>query len=409
MTMAGGAEPPGSDRFDVAIDVTAIHASSGGVLRYVTELVRHLPGCGVDPVLIDQRLRASAGSGGTRELFDVRDGARVVGAAPTSRLARLAWEQVSLERTASAANVGVLHSPHYTMPRAQTLSWPNRLSRPASRAGRSGGGRTGTGRRRLAHVVTIHDLTFFSLPHLHSPSKRRLFQSSIRFAARHADALVCVSDRTARELHRFVDVDVPVVVAPHGINADRFHPAMPETDEADSLVLQRHGITGRYVLWLGAIAPHKNLATLLQAFGRLAEPDLSLVVGGKSWPGAWEAVQHFAPASTNRLGFVPDGDVAALLRNAAVFVYPSLEEGFGMPVLEALACGTSVVTSQDSVMADVAGSDAVLVDPRSVESLSEGLLLALRAGTGPDAPPAKSARLQTRWALYLATFGRTSS
>ena len=353
--------------FRVAIDVSAVHRSSGGVLRYVQELVRHLPGQRVSPVLIDQRDRPEDPR---RRLFDATADTTVLGVAPTSRLPRLAWEQLALTRTVGRLNdVSVLHSPHYTMPRG-----PAGLDRLA---------RKRRHRHAPASVVTIHDLTFFSLPELHHASKRYLFQSAIRFAAHHADALVCVSDRTASLLRHHVDVRVPVFVAPHGIDAVRFAPPSGETRESDARVLDRLGVRQPYVFWLGAIAPHKNLGNLLQAFDRVQRSNepagLSLVIGGQSWPGAWEAVAHLAGAAVQRIGFVGEDDVAPLLRNAAVFAYPSMEEGFGLPVLEALACGTAVLTTEHSVMDDLTGGLATVVDARSVEALADGLRRALDA------------------------------
>lgn len=368
-----------SGRVNVAIDVSAVHAGSGGVLRYVTELVRHLPGSGVHATLIDQRSRSVDGS---RELFGLDEATFVAGRAPGPRLWRLAWEQYALDRVVGNLDIELLHSPHYTMPRWHLPLGP----------WRTGGNGPGS-RKRPAHVVTVHDLTFFSLPHLHARSKRRMFQSSIRFAALHADALICVSDRTADQLRHYVDVKAPVVVAPHGIDPNRFRPSSADTEEPDARVLARYGIVGPYVLWLGAIAPHKNLGTLMQAFNRVAPAGLGLVVGGKSWPGAWESVVPHVPAVAKRIGFVPDDDVPALLRNAAVFAYPSFEEGFGLPVLEALACGTVVLTSRDTVMADVAGSEAVLVDPTLVEAVAEGLRGALELGGSPEQSVGRKARI----------------
>ena len=367
-----------SGRVNVAIDVSAVHAGSGGVLRYVTELVRHLPGSGVHATLIDQRSRSVDGS---RELFGLGEATSVAGRAPGPRLWRLAWEQYGLDRVVGNLDIELLHSPHYTMPRWHLPLGPWRA------------GGNGPGWKRPAHVVTVHDLTFFSLPHLHARSKRRMFQSSIRFAALHADALICVSDRTADQLRHYVDVKVPVVVAPHGIDQNRFRPSSADTEEPDARVLARYGIVGPYVLWLGAIAPHKNLGTLMQAFNRVAPAGLGMVVGGKSWPGAWESVVPHVPAVAKRIGFVPDDDIPALLRNAAVFAYPSFEEGFGLPVLEALACGTVVLTSRGTVMADVAGSEAVLVDPTLVEAVAEGLRGALELGGSPEQSVGRKARI----------------
>ena len=117
----------------------------------------------------------------------------------------------------------------------------------------------------------------------------------------------------------------------------------------------------------------------------MSSPDeLTLVIGGQSWPGAWEAVEKWATPFVQRIGFVPEHALAPLYRNAQLFVYPSLEEGFGLPVLEALACGARVVTTADSVMEDIAGPHAVAVDVRSVDELANGLSRAMGADATRD-------------------------
>jgi glycosyltransferase involved in cell wall biosynthesis len=380
----------------VAIDVSAVHATSGGVLRYLKELAAHVPSHGIQPVLLDQKERASNPH---RRLFEPSADVSVVGCAPTSRATRLVWEQVALPGVVRKLDaVSVLHSPHYTMPRK--MPGPVRLH------------------RRLPNVVTIHDLTFFTLPHLHEPAKRHLFRSAIRYAARHADALVCVSDRTASLLQELVDVTVPVFVAPHGIDTERFRPSTPETRTDDAPVLRKLGVEAPYVLWLGTVAPHKNLGNLLEGFDLLRRDShdrgidvrgIHLVVAGQSWPGAWEAVAPTPPAAVTRLGFVDEDDLVPLMRNARAFAYPSIEEGFGFPVLEALACGVPVLTSTDTTMADIAGGQAVLVDPHSVTAIRDGLAACLSMPEGDsDAAvrtrTARVARARTfTWAGSAAT------
>ena len=359
----------------VAIDVSAVHSTSGGVLRYVDGLVRNLPSLGVELLLVDQRVRAGSVEG---RLFSAVGQTTVIGRAPKSPAARLVWEQLALARlVGQLGDVTVLHSPHYTMPRV------------GARVSGGGSTRRGGRARRVASVVTIHDLTFFTLPHLHAPSKKRFFRSAIRYAATHADALVCVSDRTASLLQQHVDVRVPVVVAPHGIDTSRFQGTSPSNREFDAEILARLGVRLPYVLSVGTIAPHKNIGALLQAFDQVRRrpgmSELTLVVGGNSWPGAWEAVEQWSTPAVNRIGFVADEALPALYRNAAVFVYPSFEEGFGLPVLEALACGAPVVTTAGSVMADVAGAHAVTVDTTSLTAIADGIAQCLEPSFGEAA------------------------
>jgi glycosyltransferase involved in cell wall biosynthesis len=388
----------------VALDISAVHETSGGVLRYVTELARSLPAAGLVPTLIDQRhprhdlpFETTSFEGGLRSYENISIESRLprlLRIAPTSPPQRLIWEQTNLERNLrKMAAQQVLHSPHYTMPRSLGRPLSTTLAKVMTQTRSNTQSQTGSFARRrhdkrIGHVVTIHDLTFFSHPELHRPAKRQFFRSAICYAARHADVLVCVSNRTAEQLNHYVDVQVPIVVAEHGIDTVRFSPPTIATAVADAEAISRLGLDvlggpdGRYILWLGAIAPHKNLGKALQAFSLLKESsefsDLTFVVAGKSWPGAWEEISHLAHRSTRRIGFVTDSDAVALLRRASAFVYPSLEEGFGFPVLEALACGTSVVTTANSVMDELAAGNAIAVDAQSAQALADGLRLAIR-------------------------------
>jgi glycosyltransferase involved in cell wall biosynthesis len=195
-------------------------------------------------------------------------------------------------------------------------------------------------------VVTIHDLTFFDHPEWHERSKVPYFRSMIRASAARAAGLVCVSRYTAERLAAVVRPRVPVAVVPHGVDHERFTPE-PHPGDGDRLV----------------------------------------VLAGK--PG-WgvdevEAALAGAPALEGRVvrtGYVDDPTRTALLRGASVVAYPSLEEGFGLPVLEALAVGAVVVTTTGSAMEEVADGAALLVPPGDEAALA-GALEAVLAG-GPD-------------------------
>jgi glycosyltransferase involved in cell wall biosynthesis len=163
-----------------------------------------------------------------------------------------------------------------------------------------------------------------------------------------------------------------VVVTPLGVGA-QFRPA-----EADPAWLRsRFGIQGRFVLCVGALEPRKNLATALRAFERLAtrDPDLELVVAG---PAGWrnqefERLLGGSRAPVRMTGLLSDQELVALYSATACFLYPSLAEGFGLPVLEALACGAPVVTSNRGALPEVSGDAALLADPDDEESVAEAV------------------------------------
>jgi glycosyltransferase involved in cell wall biosynthesis len=236
-------------------------------------------------------------------------------------------------------------------------------------------------------AVTIHDCTFFDHPEWHLRTKAAFFRRAIRRAARDAAVLVCVSNVTAERLAANCPVRAPVIVAPHGVDHARFSPIEPSPG-ADDAALGELGVpAGRpFVAFIGTLEPRKGVASLVGAFDALAasRPDLMLVLAGQTGWGMADTERALAAARHGdrivRTGYLPDAAVPALLRRAAVVAYPALEEGFGLPALEALACGAPLVTTEGTAMAELAGGAALLVPPGAVAPLAEALAAALDAG-----------------------------
>jgi glycosyltransferase involved in cell wall biosynthesis len=346
----------GTSPLRLSLDATAVPARPAGAGRYVVSLAAAL--AQRDDVDLTVLARRDDGSRWRARA----SGAHVEDTAPVPRPSRLAWEQVRLPGVLRRAGVAVHHGPHYTMP-----------ARPP-----------------VPTVVTVHDLTFFDHPEWHERAKVVVFRQAIRLAARRADALVCVSHTTADRLRALLAPAVPVHVIPHGVDHDRFRPDPPPATD-DAAVLAYLGVRPPYVAFVGTIEPRKGVPALVAAFDRVAarHPDLTLVLaGGKGWDGgatrrAVEASRHAARVRTT--GYVGEEAVPALLRGAAVVAYPSLEEGFGLPVLEALACGAPVVTSSGSAMEEVAGDAALLVPPGEVDALAAALDAVLTGDAGTAA------------------------
>jgi glycosyltransferase involved in cell wall biosynthesis len=266
-----------------------------------------------------------------------------------NRAAVLLYEQFALPRLANRWQADVLHSLHYTFP-----LWS-----------------------RVARVVTVHDLNFFLWPEFATRSRILFFRPFIRLALRWAEAIVFVSEATARDARALVPEGQQIrLVAPLGVSKDVFR--RPSDQEIDA-VLHSFLLKKPYLLFIGTIEPRKNVVRLIEAFERLAPefPLLTLVLAGKlGW--ACEPFEEALRASSvaNRiqhLGFVTDAERQALLAGAAVLVYPSLYEGFGLPVLEGMAMGTPVVTSNVSSLPEVAGDGALMTDPRSVEGMAHAV------------------------------------
>jgi glycosyltransferase involved in cell wall biosynthesis len=314
----------------VLLDATAIPAERGGVGRYVDNLTEALDTAGAALSVVCQHRDA--------EVFSrLAPGSRIIPTAEElgSRPARLAWEQTTLPRLAKRLPVDVIHSPHYTMPLAAAV--------PV--------------------VVTLHDATFFSDRGLHHGVKGRFFRAWTRTSLRRAAVCVVPSRATGNELVRFANADADsLVVAYHGVDHQLFRVPnkLQVVAAADYLGLGQQP----WIAFLGTLEPRKNVPALVRAYIRVMtdrqnRPALVLA-GAAGWDSAVEpAVAAVPPGMTVlRPGHLPVQLLPGLLGGAQIVAYPSLGEGFGLPVLEAMACGAAVLTTRKLALPEV-GGDAV--------------------------------------------------
>jgi glycosyltransferase involved in cell wall biosynthesis len=220
-------------------------------------------------------------------------------------------------------------------------------------------------------VVTVHDLAFLHEPEHFTPRGVQFFQRGLRIAREEAAAVVVPSSATRDDcLAAGLDPDL-VHVVPHGVRA----PTISREQVAD--FRERFGLTRPYVLWAGTREPRKNLPTLVAAFDRVLAggADLDLVlVGPDGWGPERDRLSGTRADRVRLLGRVSDPDLHAAYAGAQVFCYPSLREGYGMPVTEAMAHGTPVVTSRGTATEEAAGGAALLIDPRDEVDLARALL-----------------------------------
>jgi glycosyltransferase involved in cell wall biosynthesis len=225
------------------------------------------------------------------------------------------------------------------------------------------------------YVVTVHDMSLERLEHGHPLAKRLYTKRLIPPTVAGARLILTNSAFSKWDTVRFLGVPEDRIRVTPLAASPIFRP-VPETDCRE--VARRYAIGGPYFLFVGNLEPRKNLERLLEAFAGIPDRGYQLVIAGSAWfRGHRVAVKIAALGLGNRvrlLGRVPRADLPPLMGGATAFVYPSLLEGFGLPVLEAMACGTAVVTSSSSALGEVAGDAALKVDPRDMSMLRDALV-----------------------------------
>ncbi len=228
-------------------------------------------------------------------------------------------------------------------------------------------------------VTTVHDVTFRLHPESFSLKDRLLLDWGLRSTLSVAAEVLAVSECTALDIERTYGVERDRITVTYNALPPGF--AAPEP-EAVPPVLARHGIDFPYALFVGVLQPRKNVARIVRAFcsarQRADLPHRLAIAGKRGWLSAEiDAAISEAGDAIRLLGYVPDEDLPALYAGADAFLFPTLYEGFGIPVLEAFACGTPVVTSNVSALPEVAGDAALLVKPTSLEEISSAIEAAL--------------------------------
>lgn len=331
----------------IGVDATALPPRLFGAGNYIVNLVRQLPR--VDAaneywVFVKPE---------QAHLFQEQARLHVVTIALPLRMLRVAWEQAGIPALVRRYQLDLFHSPHYTQP----------FLAPCRR------------------VVTVHDMTFFLFPEVHKTYKRVFFKSMIILGARYADRLIADSESTRRDLLRIVHVAPEKVVSvPLGVSPEFERPVPP-----DQLVeiRDRYHLPECFVLCVGELQPRKNLITLIRAYAQAVRrglPHSLVIVGRQGWmyEDFYRTIHELALGQRVIFtGYVPPDDLPSVYQLADALAYPSLYEGFGFPVLEAMASRTLVIASNASSMPEITGDAGVLVDPRNVDEWTEQLWRAL--------------------------------
>jgi glycosyltransferase involved in cell wall biosynthesis len=216
-------------------------------------------------------------------------------------------------------------------------------------------------------VVTVHDLIFLRYPHFYPRVDRRIYEMKFRYACRTADAVVAVSRQTRQDIVEFFNIDPEKVTVIHQACHETFW--QPHDAAALAAVRQQYGLPEKYILYVGAVSERKNLLALIQALRTLRQHEAyPLVVvgsGGRYRQKVLSAVAAFNMSNQVRfIDFVPNTELPHLYRQAALFVYPSFYEGFGIPILEALASRVPVITAEEACFREAGGPKTLYVNPR---------------------------------------------
>lgn len=329
----------------IGIDTTALPSQPVGAGNYIINLVRSLISYDSEYEFVVFALQSR------QQLFDLPPTPglhwQLFPDVPPAR--RLLWEQTTFPGLVRQAHIDLLHSPHYTR--------PYRLHCPS--------------------VVTFHDMTFFLFPRLHTTAKRIFFSNAIRMSARRANALIAISESTRQDAIRLLEIPPGKISAiPLGVD-DSFHPIGDEVLLAD--VRQRYNLPEEFILYVGVVEPRKNLPLLLNSYKTLVSEGIKLplvIVGRFGWMYNELLRQIDNLGLKNQIhftGYVPQADLPIVYNLADVFVYPSIYEGFGLPPLEAMACGTPVITTAISSMPEHVGDAGILVPAEDEWALSRAI------------------------------------
>ncbi|MBF6612342.1 MAG: glycosyltransferase family 4 protein [Chloroflexi bacterium] len=326
-----------------------------GLSRYIDELLRQMPS-----ISRRDHFVAFVGNGAIPQSYLTARSPNLTFSRshfPTVKApVRIAWEQLILPFASLQKRLDLLHCPVNVRPVASVY--------PV--------------------VVTIHDLIFLRYPGSFHPAKRRYLTAMTGWSARHAAQVITVSEATRRDVISLLKVPPDKVTAvANGVSA-QFRP-LPQHELAE--FKGEKEISGKIILYVGTLEPRKRITTLLRAFREVADnplfDDTTLVIGGsKGWyyDEIFSTAKELGLTESGRvrfLGRVPDEELALWYNIATLFAYPSLYEGFGLPALEAMACGTPVVASNRSSLPEVVGGSGLLLEPEAIEEWSQAIKMLL--------------------------------
>lgn len=278
--------------------------------------------------------------------FIVKD----IGIMGRNKFLRILWEQLVLPIKSLIIRADILFSPGFVCPFIKTSK----------------------------NVLVIHDMTFFSHPQVHTFFKRIYFPFMIKRSIARSEKIISVSYNTKNEILKYSTAIKDDIVVTH-LAANNI--SNIEIGDEKGFLEKKYNINGDFLLFVGMIEPRKNINLIIEALEEINDSEIKFVVVGQK---GWMIKDLYEKISEKKLedrilftGFVPDDELQIFYKNAKIFLYPSLYEGFGIPVLEAMSAGCCVITSNISSLPEVAGDAAILINPTKVEELKDAIDLLL--------------------------------
>lgn len=330
----------------IAINTLALYNIKVGMGRYIVELVNRVPKNDLENhyiLYISQE---------NEKYFDVYASNVTIKEVPrifTFPFLKIIWEQLVLPFSLVKNKVNVYHATGFVLP----------LWKP----------------KRIKYIVTIADMTFFTHAQYHIWFKNCYFRALIPTSLKRADKIIAISENTKADIVALTKTNPEKIVTTH-LAADPYF--VPESKEKCAIVLAKYNLQQPYILFVGMLEPRKNIFGIIEAFSMLKDKKnhILVIVGKKGW--MYEEIFELVKREklTNEViftGYVPDQDLPALYTAATCFLYPSFYEGFGIPIIEAMACGCPVITSNTSSLKEIAGNAAILVEPSDTSAIKKAI------------------------------------
>lgn len=332
---------------NIAINTLPLYNTKVGMGKYIVELVNKIPQIDKNSTYFFYVSQENA------NFFQFQEKNIILKKVPvslSSPFGKLVWEHIFLPFSLWKNKIVLYHAPGFVLPFFKL-------------------------NKNIKFIITLADMTFFSHPQYHMFWKQKYFKYMIPRSIHKADKVIAISESTKKDILKHVSVDEKKIMVTH-LGYDTLF--SKQSINKIIPILKKYNINFPYILFVGMLEPRKNVPSLIKAFAAIKNKQnhMLVIVGKKGWQydKIFDWVQKLKlEQQVVFTGYVPDEHLSALYSGATCFVYPSFYEGFGIPIIEAMACGCPVITSNNSSMEEIAGDAAILVDPYDVQTITRAI------------------------------------